>query len=100
MMPDRDLGSRVYVLESKQEEFDRRQREQEERQRIQEDLINKLANNTAVMNSTLEMLTNKVLPKVDEIEQKVVTNTMITKAAMWVFGALTTAGLAAVVAFI
>lgn len=100
MMPDRDLGSRVYVLESKQEEFDRRQREQEERQRIQEDLINKLANNTAVMNSTLEMLTNKVLPKVDEIEQKVVTNTMITKAAMWMCGALITAGLAAVVAFI
>lgn len=100
MMPDRDLGSRVYVLESKQEEFDRRQREQEDRQRIQEDLINKIANNTAVMNSTLEMLTDKIIPEMEEMKQKVSVNTMITKASMWICGALITAGLAAVVAFI
>lgn len=94
----RDLGSRVYVLESKQEEFDRRQREQEERQRVQEELINRLANNTAVMNSTLQMLTDKVLPKVEEMDRKVELNTMITKAAMWISGSIITAGVAAIVA--
>ena len=100
MVAERDLGSRVYVLESKQDEFDRRQREQEDRQRVQEDLINKIANNTAVMNSTLEMLTNKVLPKVEEMERRVVANTLVTKSALWLVGVIITAGLTAIVAMI
>ena len=78
-----NLGSRVYVLESKHEELDRRQREHEEQQKAHAELLNTIATNTAVMNSTLQMLTDKVLPKVESMEKQVVQNTMITKAAMW-----------------
>jgi hypothetical protein len=99
-MPEMDLGSRVFVLESKQEEYDRRQREQEERQRIQEDLIQKLANNTAVMNNTLTMLTDQVMPKVTAMEQQVIKNTLITQTVAWLAAAVVTGGIASAFALI
>lgn len=100
MSAEKELGARVYVLESKQEEFDRRQRDQEDRQQVQIDLINSLASNTAIMNHTLSMLTDKIIPKVEDMEKKVEANTMVTKAAVWVTGAVITASFAAFVALI
>ena len=95
-----NLGSRVYVLESKHEELDRRQREHEEQQKAHAELLNTIATNTAVMNSTLQMLTDKVLPKVESMEKQVVQNTMVTKAAMWLTAAVVTAVIAAIVTMI
>lgn len=95
-----NLGTRVYVLESKHEELDRRQREYEEQQKAHAELLSTIATNTAVMNSTLKMLTDKVLPKVESMEKQVVQNTMITKAAMWLTAAVVTAVIAAIVTMI
>lgn len=99
-MSDKDLGTRVYLIESKQEEYDRRQREQEERQRVQEDLIQKMASNTAVMNNTLKMLTDQVMPKVTAMEEQVIRNTMITQVTAWFAAAVVTGGIAAVFALL
>ena len=95
IMNDKNLDSRVYVLESKQEEYDRRQREQETRQHAQELLMQEISNNTAVMNNTLKMLTDQVLPKVTQMEEQVIKNTFITQVAAWVAGALMTGAIAA-----
>lgn len=99
-MSEKDLGTRVYLIESKQEEYDRRQRDQEDRQRIQEDLIQKMASNTAVMNNTLQMLTDQVMPKVTAMEQQVVRNTMITQVTAWFAAAVVTAGIASIFALL
>ena len=99
-MSEKDLGTRVYLIESKQEEYDRRQRDQEDRQRIQEDLIQKMASNTAVMNNMLQMLTDQVMPKVTAMEQQVVRNTMITQVTAWFAAAVVTAGIASIFALL
>lgn len=95
-----DIENRVYVLETKQEEILRRQTEHDERQKKGEDLMYKIATNTDVMSSTLQMLTDKIMPKVEAMEKKVEANTMITKAALWICGALITAGFTAIVAIL
>lgn len=95
-----DIENRVYVLETKQEEYERRQREHSEQINRTVDLMNTLANNTAVMNHTLEMLVKQVIPKVEAMEKKVDANTMITKAAMWLTGIVITAGVSAIVALV
>lgn len=100
VMSERDLGARVFVLESKQEEYDRRQREQEERQRVHEDLIQEIARNTAVTNNTLEMLANQVLPNFAALEKQVIENSMITRAVAWFTAAVVTGGIAAAFALI
>jgi hypothetical protein len=100
MSEEKDLGSRVYVLESKQEEYDRRQGEQESRARKQEDLISKIASNTAVMNNTLTMLIDQVLPKVNAMDKKVDANTLVTKGALWLAGTVITVAITAIVAMI
>lgn len=95
-----DIENRVYVLETKQQEYDRRQREHSEQITRTVDLMNTLANNTAVMNNTLEMLVKQIIPKVEAMEKKVDANTMITKAAIWITGVIVTAGVAAIVTMI
>ena len=100
MSTDKDLGSRVYVLESKQDEYDRRQQEQEDRTQKQEDLTNEIASNTAVMNNTLTMLIEQILPKFNAMEKKVDANTTITKGALWLAGIVITAGVTVIVAMI
>lgn len=100
MSDEKDLGNRVCVLESKQDEYARRQSEQENRTKKQETLTNQIAESCAVMQNTLTMLMEQVLPKVRKMECEVMKNTTFTKAALWVTGAVIAAGISAIVAMI
>lgn len=89
-MGEPTLDNRVHVLETKHQEVERRQREYEQRQLLLEQLVSRLSENTAVMNSTLATLTDSILPSYQKLRERVDNNAFAVKIVSWVAGVVVT----------